>query len=106
MYRDKIIDKEVKVKVVDFSKKLHRVCRVDQFNAQPFNKGDFGWSRNTVSAMAHAANYSEFLALAQQIAKTPKQFNLPKGCSLKDAMALLSCSLYGPETFILFFIAV
>ena len=68
-------------------KKLHRVCAVDQFNAQPFNKGSFGWARNTISAMAHAVNYSEFLALAQQIAKTPRQFNLPDKCSFKDAIA-------------------
>ena len=45
MYRDKFDSKRPIVKA-DFSKQLHRVCRVDQFNAQPFNKGNFGWSRN------------------------------------------------------------
>lgn len=87
MYRSKSNISRVVTKK-DFSKQLHRVCKVDQFNAQPFNKGNFGWSRNSVSAMAHAVNYQEFLSIAQAIASNPRQFNLPDKCSFKDALAM------------------
>lgn len=88
MYRDISVKEVVKRVKLDLSKQLHRVCKVDQFYAQPFNKGYFGWCRNSISAMAHAVNYQEFLSLAQAIAKSPKQFNLPDKCSYKDALAL------------------
>ena len=88
MYRSNNIEKRNLTKKLFGKYDLHRICKVDQFNSQSFNKSEFGWSRNSISAMAKAVNYSEFLALASQIAKTPAKFNLPEKCSLKDALAL------------------
>lgn len=88
MYREFIKKDNVALQKKDFSKQLHRICKVDQFSAQPFNMGNFGWSRNSISAMANATNYQEFLSIAQAIAKSPRQFNLPDKCSYKDALAL------------------
>lgn len=87
MYRCKT--KVANLSKATFNKKqLHLVCKVDQFNAQPFNKNQFGWQMNSIAAMAKAVNYSEYLAIAQQIVKQPKQFNLPDGVSLKEALSL------------------
>ena len=87
-YRDFNLSPRKLVKKVFDKNMHHRICKVDSFMAQPFNRSAFGWSRNSVSAMAAAVNYSEFLAIAQQISKTPAQFNLPDNCSLKDALAI------------------
>lgn len=86
MYRDS--SKVVSFTTVDQSKQLHRVCKVDQLNAKQFMQNDFGWPSNSISAMVRASSYQEFLMLAQNISTSPKQFNLPDGCSVKDAVAL------------------
>lgn len=86
MYRDSI--KVVSFDTINQSKQLHRVCKVDQINAKDFSQNDFGWPSNSISAMSRASSYQEFLMLAQSITKSPKQYNLPDGCSVKDAIAL------------------
>lgn len=87
MYREK--PRERSFKELKFNtKQNHLVCKVDQFSAKEFNNNDFGWSANTISAMAKAATYSEFMAIAQSISNTPVKYNLPAKCSIKDALAL------------------
>ena len=85
MYRD---NPRVGSVVVRETKNLHRVCKVDQFASKPFNNNDFGWTTNSISAMARATTYQEFLMLAQSISQTPSKYNLPDKCSFKDAMSL------------------
>lgn len=87
MYREKLCER--KFSELKFNNKQnHLVCKVDQFSAKEFNNNDFGWSANTISAMAKAATYSEFMAIAQSISNTPAKYNLPAKCSLKDALSL------------------
>lgn len=87
MYHSKSIEREISNSRLD-KKHMHLACKVDQFASQPFNKGSFGWPRNSVSAMAHAATYSEFLMIAQSLSKNPAKYNIPDGTSLKDAIAM------------------
>lgn len=87
MYHSKSMTKTITKSRLN-KKQLHLVCKVDQFASQPFNKGNFGWPRNTISAMANAVNYNEFLMIASTIAKTPAKYNIPEGTSLKDAIAM------------------
>lgn len=86
MYRDDV--KIVSFDTINQSKQLHRVCKVDQVNSKDFSQNVFGWPSNSISAMARASSYQEFLMLAQSITKIPKQYNLPDGCSVKDAISL------------------
>lgn len=87
MYHSKSIEREITNSRLD-KKHMHLACKVDQFASQPFNKGSFGWPRNSVSAMAHAATYNEFLMIAQSLSKNPAKYNIPDGTSLKDALAM------------------
>lgn len=87
MYRTIMPSRKFEKRDIDKSQ-LHRVCKVDQFQAKDFNKNDFGWSSNSIAAMAKAATYSQFMAIAQQISQTPAKFNLPKSATVKDAIAL------------------
>lgn len=85
MYRDDINTSKLEVRQ---TKNLHRVCKVDQFVSKDFNNNVFGWTTNSISAMARAATYQEFLMLAQSISQSPAKYNLPDNCSFKDAISL------------------
>lgn len=85
MYRDNIVTSSIEVRKLQ---SIHRVCKVDQFPSKDFNNNAFGWISNSISAMARASTYQEFLMLAQSISQTPAKYNLPENCSFKDALSL------------------
>lgn len=67
----------------------NQILVVDNFDSQPFNLNEAGWTRNDISQLARATSQSQYEAIMSRLVELKSEGNIPKDTPVEDAICMI-----------------